>query len=449
MGSSQLASNAVQTVHIAPGSIGTAQLASNVTVTGTFIGDGSGLTNLPRNVFTWQTVAGTSVTAAPNTGYLCTNDTQVTVTLPASPAVGDVVRVSGFGAGGWRIAQNAGQSVLAGSALTMSPWMTWTTCESNRQWYGIASSADGRYLTAVVMNGGQIYTSADYGQTWTARGTNRNWKATSMSTDGVRQFAVPGDDCIYCSTDSGITWTPCASSQNWASVACSADGTKLIAGVDGGYVWTSSDSGLTWTQHTSLGSARWLTVAASADGTTLYAAGYGDGAVYKSTNGAASWVSIRTSNWYRGLACSADGRKLVLSGWNMPIYTSTDGGTTWTSRESSRSWVGAASSADGTKLIVVTANGPAYTSADSGVTWTVHESVQSCNWPACSADGSRMAAVGVQIYLSRPALVQPTTATTVGTSGYLIGGQNSAIELQYGGNGQWMPLSHTGSIFGY
>jgi hypothetical protein len=60
----------------------------------------------------WQVVSGTAQQAQPNTGYVLVNDAQVTLTLPASPNVGDVMRVSGSGAGGWKIAQNAGQSML-------------------------------------------------------------------------------------------------------------------------------------------------------------------------------------------------------------------------------------------------------------------------------------------------------------------------------------------------
>jgi hypothetical protein len=50
--------------------------------------------------------------AQPNTGYLLNNAALVTLTLPASPPIGAVVRVSGGGTGGWRISQNAGQSIL-------------------------------------------------------------------------------------------------------------------------------------------------------------------------------------------------------------------------------------------------------------------------------------------------------------------------------------------------
>jgi hypothetical protein len=37
-------------------------------------------------------------------------------------------------------------------------------------------------------------------------------------------------------------------------------------------------------------------------------------------------------------------------------------------------------------------------------------------------------------------------STTIGTAGYLLGNQNSAIELQYLGNGQFLPISFVGLI---
>ena len=36
----------------------------------------------------------------------------MTVTLPSSPNVADIVRVSGGGSGGWKIAQNSGQVII-------------------------------------------------------------------------------------------------------------------------------------------------------------------------------------------------------------------------------------------------------------------------------------------------------------------------------------------------
>jgi hypothetical protein len=94
----------------------TGDLSVSGTVTAnTFSGSGA---------LVWQAPSGTSVQAQPNTGYLLNNSTLVTLTLPAAPAIGAVVRVSGGGTGGWRISQNSGQSILGsfsnGTATTVS-----------------------------------------------------------------------------------------------------------------------------------------------------------------------------------------------------------------------------------------------------------------------------------------------------------------------------------------
>jgi hypothetical protein len=68
--------------------------------------------------FTWEEV--TAVTHAGETahGYITNNAARVTVTLPATAAIGDTVRMAGKGVGGWRLAQNAGQTVHFNSTDT-------------------------------------------------------------------------------------------------------------------------------------------------------------------------------------------------------------------------------------------------------------------------------------------------------------------------------------------
>jgi hypothetical protein len=105
----------------------------------------------------WQEVSGTAQQAQPNTGYLLENSALTTVTLPASPNAGDIVRVSGVGAGGWEIAQNSGQSILAGH-LNLASGLNWTARASSRHWQAVASSSDGSKLAAVI-GVGQIYIS--------------------------------------------------------------------------------------------------------------------------------------------------------------------------------------------------------------------------------------------------------------------------------------------------
>lgn len=67
---------------------------------------------------TWNNVTGTTQSAAVNNGYITNNAGLVTVTLPSTVAVGQIVEVAGSGAGGWRIAQNASQVINFGTVAT-------------------------------------------------------------------------------------------------------------------------------------------------------------------------------------------------------------------------------------------------------------------------------------------------------------------------------------------
>lgn len=68
--------------------------------------------------FTWNTVAGTSQTLATANGYIPQNVGLTTFSLPATAAVGDTFRIAGRGAGGWTLAQAAGQTVFFGNVNT-------------------------------------------------------------------------------------------------------------------------------------------------------------------------------------------------------------------------------------------------------------------------------------------------------------------------------------------
>lgn len=65
----------------------------------------------PSAITQWVEVTGTSQALAGGTGYVMNNAGLVTGTLPAACDFGDVIRVSGKGGGGWRISQNAGQTI--------------------------------------------------------------------------------------------------------------------------------------------------------------------------------------------------------------------------------------------------------------------------------------------------------------------------------------------------
>lgn len=82
--------------------------------------------------FSWNTVAGTSASMSVQNGYIPNNAGVVTLTLPAVAAVGDSVTVTGKGAGGWHIAQNAGQTIFFGASTTTTG-VTGSLASTNRR----------------------------------------------------------------------------------------------------------------------------------------------------------------------------------------------------------------------------------------------------------------------------------------------------------------------------
>ena len=346
--------------------------------------------------------AGAGQQAVPNACYLANSAAEMDITLPqpADLAVGDTLKVSGLGAGGWRISQNAGQHVQ--TTAPGAKHFVWTPRESNRNWTSVASSADGNKLVAVVANG-QIHTSMDAGLTWTPRESSRFWWSVASSADGNKLVAAAWSDQIYTSTDAGLSWTARESSRYWNPVASSADGNKLVAAVNGGQIYTSSDAGVNWTPRES-------------------------------------------DRYWGAVASSADGNKLVAlveetPAGNGAIFTSSNGGVTWAARESTLAWKSVASSADGDKLIAVVNSGNIYTSGDAGLNWTPHGPVSTWNSVASSADGSKLVATdGGHIYTAAQ------TSTAPGTAGYLQGAVGSYIELKYLGNGVFEVVGSSGAV---
>jgi hypothetical protein len=411
----------------------------------------------------WIATNGTAVQAQSDRGYLLTNSQIVTVTLPTAPNAGDIVRITGAGVSGWQIAENTGQSVL-GNFLSYGT--TWTQSGALAEnWTSIASSSDGSKLAATA-NGGNIYVSADSGKTWngTTPGgiSNPKWIAIASSADGSRLVALNYGGSLYTSTNSGSTWTANTvtgvTSTNWYCAASSADGNTLVAAVYGGNIYTNS--GTTWNAVGGTSGLNWISIASSADGSKLVAA-VNSGSIYISSNSGKTWTPVNGTSGkdWESVASSSDGSKLAAAINNASsggIYTSTNSGANWTQTSApAKTWLSIASSADGSKLAVVSTNSGIYTSGNWGITWQQQTNgVPSAPfWEsiASSADGSELAAVIFNsatggIYTSQSSL--QTISTTV-TSGYITGTQGSAVELQYIGNGQFMPVSSVGTIWAH
>jgi hypothetical protein len=404
-------------------------------------GNGTGLTNVPGRIFEVIPTA-VNVQALANTGYLATNDTAaVVVTLPASLRVGETVRVAGSGAGGWVVAQNAGQSILIGNLLDTFGF-TWQTNDSSRNWKSVASSADGAKLVAAVA-GGQLYTSTDYGTTWTARSGGASWTGVASSGNGSKLAATINGGQLYTSTDSGVSWNPHGPFAAWYSIASSLDGVKLVAGVYGGQIYTSGDSGATWPAHDS--NRNWIAVASSSNGSNLVAVVQG-GQIYTSTNSGGNWTPRENNRNWVAVASSADGSRLLAAVNSGQLYVSVDFGVSWTATgpSSAVNWTSVASAADGSRLAAVVNLGGLYLSTDSGVSWAARGNFPSLAWTsvASSPDGSTLVVVGnpSQVYVSSQA------TTTPGAAGYLSGTRLSAVELEYVGNSQFMPVSLVGAV---
>jgi hypothetical protein len=238
--------------------------------------------------------------------------------------------------------------LFAGAISVFSQTWTQTIAPTNYVWSGVASSADGTHLVAVV--GGQTTTGP-----------------------------------IYTSTNSGLTWISNNAPQlGWVAVCSSADGTKLAASVNGGRIWTNS--GTTWNQApTANDFYRSSSIACSANGSDLVAL---DGTIYISTNAGKMW-SVGTGSGFQGCAMSADG-KIMLA---IPAV-STNSGATWFSpsfNNGGTEFRAAASSANGVKLVAM-GDGGIWLSTNSGsiFNYVVGSPTSANGSVASSADGTRL-----------------------------------------------------------
>jgi hypothetical protein len=380
----------------------TAFVNSNQTFTGNNQFNGANnFTNLYGNSFSgsffgnglvgWIATNGTAVQAQIDHGYLLTNSQLVTVTLPATPNVGDIVRISGAGAGGWLVKENSGQSIFGNLAsYTNSGVLNPLTTSSGTSYGDVAASADGTRIYYVGSDTTGVDISSDSGAYNLSQITTPYFSgpvySIACSANGKIVYAEPGaGGIIQKSTDGGLTWASSGNSATGTAIACSADGSKLFYNAN---------------------------YACSGDGT--YVAKLAGGAITISTNGGTSFPITITgpSGTVTCLAASSDCTRLLVGINNGLLYASANQGNTWTPLTStSQYWFGAWMSPDGSKF-------------------------------AAAAITSGVVTGGVYYCAVSP---QPDT---ISTNNSTIGGsQGSAVELQYIGNGRFMPVSSTGLIW--
>jgi photosystem II stability/assembly factor-like uncharacterized protein len=161
----------------------------------------------------------------------------------------------------------------------------------------------------------------------------------------------------------------------------------------------------------------WRSIATSADGAKLVATVSDVGLIYSSTNSGTNWHTTGApQGLWNALASSADGTKLLAVGSDYQyltngldiftiattsrVYTSANSGTDWTQGSGTPTnvtWTAAASSADGNQLVVGASSGAIYTSTNAGSNWILRSTpIKQWNSIASSADGTRLVAVAVK-----------------------------------------------------
>ena len=246
---------------------------------------------------------------------------------------------------------------------------------ASANWVSVSISSTGQYQTAVV-NGGQIYTSSDYGVNWTARDSNRDWRSVSISSTGQYQTAVVPNGQIYTSSDYGINWTPRDSSRDWRSVSISSTGQYQTAVVYGGQIYISSDYGINWTARDS--GWTWISVSLSSTGqyqTAVNETGP-ENKIYTSSDYGINWTPRDSNRIWRSVSLSSTGQyqtAVVQSvGSTGYIYTSSDYGASWTNRQTdaNRNWGSIYVSSTGQYQTAVVAGGQIFISSNFGETWS-------------------------------------------------------------------------------
>jgi hypothetical protein len=335
----------------------------------------------------WAPVNGTTTNAVSDHGYLLLNSGLTTVTLPASPSVDDIVRVSGGGGGGWLVKENSGQSITGNfAAYTNAQLVTLSVGD----YYDVAATADAVRMYAVgnSVNGiTGVIGSTDGGHNWpiSVGLLSGSWNSVACSANGKIIYAQPTSGTIQ-KFDSSLIWTTTGVSATGTAIACTANGATLITGNN---------------------------VACSGNGT--YRAQLSGGVIQVSNNGGSSWSNVANAPaaGVTCLAASSDCTRLVAGVNNGLLYASSNQGQSWTTlTTTNQAWSGAWMSPDGSKFA-------ATVSTASGITGGIY-------------------------YCDVSAL--PNTSTTTST-GSLCGSQGSAVELQYIGGGQFMPVSSTGLLW--
>lgn len=414
----------------------------------------------------WTAVSAASYPMLSNRRYLADRSTLATLTLPATPSVGDTVAVTGGAAGGWQLAQNAGQSIVVGddyggTVRAVQPTVRLTTAAAE-PWNAIATNSTGSIVYAGSNQG--LRRSADAGATWsTALATAVSWSGIATTPDGQIVVAVATNGAMERSVDQGVNWAPMASiGANVESIGMSSDGQRILAVRDqaGGTVHVSTDGGTTFSPVAGLPTGgRWISAVVSADGQKMVASQNGtvmSARTVLSTDGGTTWTTLTTPTGMHWVTLSADGTTLVgithRNGSDNTVYVSKDDGVTWVARlvlplANAGNLLRVAVSGDGKTILANTFDGKSWVSFNGGTNWGDNNLNGYWYGAAVSRDGTRFY-LGDQYASTRiyTATRDNGNRSTAGTTGYLAGAQYTGASLQYVGGNTWLLTGSTGTV---
>lgn len=282
----------------------------------------------------------------------------------------------------------------------------WSSRQSNRAWWDIAMSSNGKYMTATSESG--IFTSSNFGETWIQTALIGFHPTIAMSSDGKYQISPQSAGPVYISKDYGKTWSIISGLSNpgdWYGVDISSDG-KYQSVVDfASKIYISSDFGETWVETGVF--SDWTGISMSSDGRYQTASTYAGGTVYVSSDYGKTWTTKLTglNNTYSFCKVSSDGKYQIVATENDRLYISSNYGDTWTPKDTIRGWFDVTMTADGRiQAATTSSNGFVYISEDYGNTWTAKKDLADARYGiAISADGKYLATTQYteKIYISK------------------------------------------------
>jgi photosystem II stability/assembly factor-like uncharacterized protein len=317
IGSTQISQGSIQPIHLLPGTLS------------------------PLKVVTGN------ISAEENQSYLLQPGMSGAITLPGSPAIGDVVKIQGDGL-----------KAKAGTDQAINQWTSRKIADATSI-SRVRCSADGKTIFVLAEEGGAFYKSTDAAKTWQLlSGASEDDRAMDIqcSDDGNTVLLTSESSGYKLSRNGGVSWTDIIladfNNSNISKILIAPVGNKLFGLADDeATLFFSSNEGATWQSKTFPEQRGVSDLLFSGDGLTmLYVTEDNNGAIkcQISYDGGASWnakdanhgFSISENNGLQGLI-SRDGSKIIFfvtssgenGNFNTHRYLSLDCGDSWTSNK--------------------------------------------------------------------------------------------------------------------